>query len=104
LIITLSEGGLVATTPANPPDWRLVAGGSPMTEGRHYWEVELTAGEPGFAMVGAVLTALDHDESQPDSNDAFCGNGKQRADNQGQFTTGDRISVLLDLDAGWMRF
>jgi hypothetical protein len=25
--------------------WRLVTGGEPMTEGRHYWEIELTSGD-----------------------------------------------------------
>ena len=34
---------------------------------------------------------------------ALYGNGKVSADPQGEFTTGDRIGVLLDLDAGWMR-
>ena len=34
---------------------------------------------------------------------ALCGNGKRFADPQGKFSTGDRIGVLLDLDAGWMR-
>jgi hypothetical protein len=32
------------------------------------------------------------------------GNGKEGADQQGEFAKGDRIGVLLDLDAGWMRF
>ena len=32
------------------------------------------------------------------------GNGKSNADPQGGFATGDRIGVLLDLDAGWLRF
>ena len=31
------------------------------------------------------------------------GNGKAMADPQGDFAEGDRIGVLLDLDAGWMR-
>jgi hypothetical protein len=110
--VTLSEDGLVATTPANPTVWQLVTGGSPMTEGRQYWEVELTAGEPDF-MVGAVRPGLDHDKSHQFGNDAYFifggtgglnGNGKRGADAQGHFATGDRIGVLLDLDAGWMRF
>jgi hypothetical protein len=111
--ITLSEDGLVATTPANPSDWQLVTGGSPMTEGRHYWEVELTAGDPSV-MIGAVRPGLDHDKiGHQLGDDGYCiagasgglrGNGKVNADEQGQFATGDRIGVLLDLDAGWMRF
>jgi hypothetical protein len=63
-------------------------------------------------MVGAVRPGLDHDKNHYTSNDAYfisglygslCGNGKHSADPQGTFATGDRIGVLLDLDAGWMR-
>jgi hypothetical protein len=81
-----------------------------MTEGRHYWEVELTA---GYAiMVGAVRPGLDHDKCNHNTNDAYFiygnsgslyGNGKFNADLQGAFAEGDRIGVLLDLDASWMR-
>jgi len=108
--IALSEEGLVATKTADDCKFRMVTGGSPMTEGRHYWEVELTA---GFQfMVGAVRPGLDHDKYYHNSNDAYFidglsgalyGNGKYAADPQGEFATGDRIGVLLDLDAGWMR-
>ena len=110
--ITLSEDGLVATTPADPTVWQLVTGGSPMTEGRHYWEVELTAGDPRVR-IGAVRPGLDHDKDHQTGNDGYYiaggsgslrGNGKDHADQQGKFATGDRIGVLLDLDAGWMRF
>ena len=109
---TLSEDGQVATTPTQPTVCQLVTGGSPMTEGRHYLEVELTAGSP-YVMIGAVRPGLDHDEEHYGGNDAYfiygyngalCGNGKNDADEQGKFATGDRIGVLLDLDAGWMRF
>jgi hypothetical protein len=107
--IALSGEGLVATK--TDDDWHLVTGGSPMTEGRHYWEVELTAGDY-FHMVGAVRPGLDHDGGHSLTNDAYfiyggsgalCGNGKSNADRQGAFAEGDRIGVLLDLDAGWMR-
>ena len=94
----------------NTGNWQLVTGGSPMTEGRHYWEVELTAGSS--IMVGAVRPGLDHDKGHGGTNDAYFingrngglyGNGKDYADPQGEFAQGDRIGVLLDLDAGWMR-
>ena len=108
--IVLSGEGLAATKAVQDINRQLVTGGSPMTEGRHYWEVELTA---GYAiLVGAVRPGLDHNKSHSLSNDAYfisgdggalCGNGKFRADPQGQFAQGDRIGVLLDLDAGWMR-
>ena len=110
--ITLSEDGLVATTPTDPIVGHLVTGGSPMTEGRHYWELELTAGGP-YVMVGAVRPGLDHDTHHHTTNDAYYiyggdgglrGNGKSYADPQGKFAKGDRIGVLLNLEAGWMRF
>jgi hypothetical protein len=105
----LSEDGLVATKITDDL-WQLVTGGSPMTEGRHYWEVELTAGHINY--VGAVRPGLDHDKDHRFTNDAYFiaghngalyGNGKFAADPQGPFAAGDRIGVLLDLDAGWMR-
>ena len=110
--ITLSGEGLVATK-EDENGRQLVTGGSPMTEGRHYWEVELTwtAGYCGI-MVGAVRPGLDHDKHHRLTNDAYYisggggglfRNGKDRADEQGGFAKGDRIGVLLDLDAGWLR-
>jgi hypothetical protein len=110
--MALSEDGLVATK--NTDGHQLVTGGSPMTEGRHYWEVEHTPADAAeiWFMVGAVRPGLDHDKDHFISNDAYfihgydgalCGNGKSFADPQGGFATGDRIGVLLDLDAGWLR-
>jgi hypothetical protein len=65
-------------------------------------------------MVGAVRPGLNHDRTKMHSNDAYYisgysgeirGNGSPLVgtDQQGKFATGDRIGVLLDLDAGWMR-
>jgi hypothetical protein len=115
-VITLSEDGLVATNRVATEGWHLVTGGEPMTEGRHFWEVELTKWAPTDAfrlLIGAVRPGLDHDEDQSKNNDAYFidasdgaleGNGKEEADQQGEFEEGDRIGVLLDLDAGWLRF
>jgi hypothetical protein len=63
-------------------------------------------------MLGAVRLGLDHDKAHFRTNDAYCistfgalfGNGKYGDDEQGEFAEGDRVGVLLDLDAGWMRF
>jgi hypothetical protein len=58
-----------------------------------------------------VRPGLDHDNGHCNGNDAYFiwghngalyGNGKDRADPQGAFVEGDRIGVLLGLDAGWM--
>jgi hypothetical protein len=112
--MALSVDGLAATMKNNSRA-QLATGGSPMTEGRHYWEVEYTAAdaEDIWFMVGAVRPGLDHDkENYYYGNDAYFiegyfgslyGNGKSNADPQGEFATGDRIGVLLDLDAGWLR-
>jgi hypothetical protein len=110
--IALSGEGLVATKDQSGD--QLATGGSPMTEGRHYWEVELTWTDDHDCciMVGAVRPGLDHDKFHGYANNAYCiygydgslfGNGKNNADPQGRFAKGDRIGVLLDLDVGWLR-
>jgi hypothetical protein len=105
------EGRLVATKPYTD-GYQLVTGGLPMTEGRHYWEIELTNGALG-SMVGAVRPGVDHDAVRPGGGGTYFiygydgglyGSGKGGEDEQGEFEDGDRIGVLLDLDAGWMRF
>jgi hypothetical protein len=118
--IALSGDGLVATKTVCDYKYQLVTGGSPMTEGRHYWEVELTAGL-NF-MVGAVRPGLDHDLDHCTTNGAYfitnlAGSAalyrkgtsweKYDADNGEKYdavSEGDLIGVQLDLDAGWMRF
>ena len=64
-------------------------------------------------MIGAVRPGLDHDKAHFYTNDTYLinaadgslyGNGKNFADKQGRFAKGDRVGVLLDLDAGWLRF
>jgi hypothetical protein len=117
--LVLSGEGLVATVVGghrgSAPDslWQLVTGGEPMTEGRHFWEVELTKWQEVNCMIGGARPGLDHDKAQYRTNDAYFidaingglwGNGKERADQQGEFAEGDRVGVLLDLDEGWMRF
>jgi hypothetical protein len=112
--VTLSADGLVATK--DTAGRQLTTGGPLMTEGRHYWEVEVPwAGTVclAYAMLGAVRPGLDHDKCYNTSNDAYYidggsgglfGNGKLRAEATGKFAKADRVGVLLDLDAGWMRF
>jgi hypothetical protein len=113
--ITLSEDGLVATKETNTGGWQLVTGGEPMAEGRYYWEVEITAYSRTVCsvMIGAVRPGLDHNESPFDTHGAcyiyagdgaLWGSGKRGAEPQGKFAPGDRVGVLLDLDAGWLRF
>jgi hypothetical protein len=181
--VALSDDGLVATNTATE-GWQLATGGSTMTEGRHYWEVELTSiDEAACAVqVGAIRPALDYvtylhysEQEVPDHPPVYfiegvlcqhgrrtnwcrdCGGGASHnglcqharrlnqceecggslflectsceggfcGDDQGEwagrnwedsdtevpyvegvckFRTGDRIGVLLDLDAGWLKF
>jgi hypothetical protein len=63
-------------------------------------------------LIGAVRPGLNHEKDHLDTDDAYyiCGydgglygNGKDHADDQGRFAKGDRIGMLLDLDAGWLR-
>ena len=115
--IALSGEGLVATMSSDDGAYQLATGGEPMTEGRHYWEVELTKGDEYGSCnfcVGAARPGLDHDKGEHDeTNGAYYiytgegslfGHGKHYADPQGEFKEGDRVGVLLDLDAGWLRF
>ena len=115
--IALMGGGLIAAKPRyTSGSWHLVTGGEPMTEGRHYWEVEMTKAHGCNIMIGAVRAGLDvmmTEGEYHNTNDAYhiyvangglFGNGKGQTDQQGRFAVGDRIGVLLDLGAGWMRF
>ena len=92
-----------------------------MTEGRHFWEVEITA-DPDeekhgctAMLIGAVRPELDHDKDHINSkgtyfmwtgNGSLCGSGKGDSNGQpqGKYRQGDRVGMLLDLDAGWLRF
>ena len=113
--ITLGEDGLLATMHKDPVHrapvaaYQLVTGGSPMSKGRHYWEVEMTSG--AAVLIGAARPGLDHDKFHNGDGAFFIygsgglfGSGKSFTDEQGEFAEGDRIGALLDLDAGWMRF
>ena len=101
--MALSEEGLVATVTAFK-SFQLVTGGEPMTEGRHYWEVEITKWEANNDfMIGAVRPGLDHDKHHSCTDDAYFidaydgglhGNGKRGDDDQGKFAEGDRAARL----------
>ena len=107
----------------------IVTGGEVMTEGRHFWEVELTdIDDMGGCMIGAWRPYMDsRDIDEASDGSACCIWGQdggiwdlENPDNgygmphvvddgphayqQGHFSKGDRIGVLLDLDLGWVRF
>ena len=108
-------------------NWLVATGGVPMTEGRHYWEVQIgwtgrASGVQCPVMVGAVRPGLDLASGRNDAagqyyifagHGSLFGSGKSDfrsgqfttdSDAHGGFAAGDRVGVLLDLDAGWMRF
>jgi hypothetical protein len=117
--VTLSEGGAVATqTDNNELLWSLTTTGTELTEGRHYWEVELLSEDVdeiinlfiGISRPNLDLTGQYYETECTDGwfiyayEGCLCGNGKRFNDKAGKFKTGDRVGVRLDLDNGSLRF
>jgi hypothetical protein len=112
-LVTLSEGGAVATHTIDDDEWSLTTTGTELTDGRHYWEVQLLSEDVGF--VGISRPNLDPTACyfSKDCTDGWfiygyhgglCGNGKIDDDKAGAYKQGDRVGVLLDLDNGSLRF
>jgi hypothetical protein len=86
-----------------------------LTEGKHYWEVELLSEDVGMIVVGISRPNLEPtgtyqsrdctDSWFIDADDGtLWGNGKEYDDAAGRYNMGDRVGVLLDLDNGSFRF
>jgi hypothetical protein len=86
-----------------------------LTEGKHFWEVELLSEIVANIMIGISRPNLDSKgdywESEctdgwfiEASEGALYGNGKEGNDTAGEYNQGDRVGVLLDLDSGSLRF
>ena len=112
--VLLSEGGAVATQTVNAK-WSLTTTGTELTEGQHYWEVELLSKNTGIILIGISRPNLDprgeyFGRECTDGWFIFAaygdlyGNGKEREDAAGEYKQGDRVGVLLDLDNGSLRF
>jgi hypothetical protein len=114
--VTLSEDGAVATQSLNYQD-SLTTTGIELTEGKHYWEVELLSEIMSNICIGISRPNLDPtgDYALKKCTDAWFvsaynatlwGNGKQGGDGwkKGAYEQGDRVGVLLDLDNGSLRF
>jgi hypothetical protein len=110
--VTLSEGEAVATQTGGCHT--LTTTGIELTEGRHYWEVELLT-ERANTMIGISRPNLDPvgDYWKRECTDGWCryavdgalyGNGKEDGYEPGACKQGDRVGVLLDLDNGSLRF
>jgi hypothetical protein len=109
----LAEGGAVATQ--TWIDYTLTTTGTELTEGRHYWEVELLSKQMGSIFIGISRPNLDSTGEywRGDGTDGWfisansgylCGNGKYYDDEAGAYKQGDRVGVLLDLNDGSLRF
>jgi hypothetical protein len=95
--VTLSEGGAVATQHTIDRKWSLTTTGTELTEGRHYWEVELLSGNLDEMFVGISRPNLDPTGDYYDSDctdgwfiwgyhGGLCGNGKNYyADGAGSY-------------------
>jgi hypothetical protein len=109
----LSEGGAVATQTVEE-EWSLTTTETELTEGKHYWEVELLS-ENVCIFIGISRPNLDPtgDYCNRECTDGWFidavagslwGNGKQHDDEAGQYKQGGRVGVLLDLGNGSLRF
>jgi hypothetical protein len=119
--VELSEGGTVATETANIPgndDYSHVTTSVKLTEGRHYWEVEVISENMDGLNVGVTRPDLDPVGRYIDSDctdgwftcmadGGLYGNGKFNDDGDdeaGEYEQGDRVGVLLDLNKGSLLF
>jgi hypothetical protein len=113
--VVLSEEGAVATQKSG--ECSLTTSGIELTEGKHYWEVELLSGVMGcyISLVGITRPNLDPTGQHflvtctdgwfiDNGNSGLYGNGKQNDDHAGRYEKGDRVGVLLNLDDGSLRF
>jgi hypothetical protein len=114
--VELSDGGTVATQISDHKyDYSHVTTGVELTEGRHYWEVELLSGNVDFIFVGVTRPNLNPvgDYMGRDCTDGWFthvgdgtlyGNDKDGRDAAGPYKQGDRVGVLLDLNNGSLLF
>jgi hypothetical protein len=105
----------VATQHTSNGKWSLTTTGTELTEGRHYWEVELLSESVINIFIGISRPNLDPtgDYALSECTDGWFmdayfgtlwGNGKDNDDEAGEYKQGDRVGMLLDLDNGSLRF
>jgi hypothetical protein len=114
--VKLSEGGTVATAISEHDEYYAhLTTGVELTEGRHYWEVELLPERMDSMLVGVTRPNLDPvgNYNSSDCNESWCissgggalyGNGKECDDVAGGYEQGNRVGVLLDLNNGSLLF
>jgi hypothetical protein len=112
--VTLSEEGTVARAKTQYKS-TLATTGIELTEGKHYWEVELLSENVNSIYIGISrpnLNPLGHysDKTCTDIwlmstyDGSLFGNGKYLHDAAGAYEQGDRVGMLLNLDDGSLRF
>jgi hypothetical protein len=116
--VELSDGGTVATKITDDDEnYSHVTTGVDLTEGRHFWEVELLSEDvwAGGMYVGVSRPNLDpvRDCLLSDCTDSWFisaangtlyGNGKNDDNEAGDYKQIDRLGVLLDLNNGSLLF
>jgi hypothetical protein len=111
--VKLSEGGTVATAFAEHDDYMHVTTGVELTEGRHYWEVEILSERTDYMFVGVTRPNLDRVGQYVTDTDSWFihvengtlyGNGRYSDAAAGPYKKGDRVGVLLDLNNGSLLF
>jgi hypothetical protein len=112
--VELREDGAVASHNGSGTN-TLTTTGVSITQGRHYWEVELLSANIGGIFVGVSRPNLEprghYWGKQCTSgwfidahNGGLFGDGKYNDDRAGGYTQNDRVGVLLDLNAGSLLF
>jgi hypothetical protein len=112
--VTLSEGGAVATQTGNHQE-SLTTTGIELTEGKHYWEVELLSKSVIIIFIGITRPNLNptrryHGRDRTDGwficadDGCLYGNGNGGSGYAGAYKQCDRVGMLLDLDNGSLRF
>jgi hypothetical protein len=115
--VKLSAGGTEATQIiTNEDNYSHVTTGVELTEGRHFWEVEVLSGDMGGIYIGVSSPNLYSVECYIEDvctdgwfistgyEGALFGNGKQDDDKAGSYKQGDCVGVLLDLNNGSLLF
>jgi hypothetical protein len=112
--ITLSEGEAVVKHTVEY-NYSLTTTEIEITEGKHYWEVELLSESVDNIYIGISRPNLDPTGCYYSSTctdgwfiaaeyGSLWGNGKVASDKAGDYKQGDRVGMLLDLDNGSLRF
>jgi hypothetical protein len=114
--VELSEGGALATQVEEITDYSHITTGVELTEGRHYWEVELLSENTDGVTIYVGVTRPNLDPEGANMirectdgwfiffDGSLYGNGKEGDDDAGYYEQGDRLGVLLDLNNGSLLF